>query len=302
MGKFASAVICTRNRPGPLAKVVGALLQGEAEDLDLVVVDQSDGSETYAALAPYLPDPRLRYHRSVTRGKGAALNEGLALVRGIAAVCTDDDCVPPPGWVGDMTRILLARPDTAVVFCRVDPVPHDRSLGYVPAYEIVRSRPLRSIGDVCRGLGIGAGMAVRRDFVMSIGGFDESFGPGGRFPSADEWDIAIRALLYGREVYETADLAIVHDGFRTFAEGEAHARRDWIALGAVCAKPLRAGYWSAVVIPAWLLSVQAVWPPVLDLLSLRKPRGIGRITAFVQGFLSGFATPVERDTLRFERR
>jgi glycosyltransferase involved in cell wall biosynthesis len=302
MTGILSAVVCTRDRPAPLAKIVESLLNGEAEGFELIVVDQSDGSGTETALVPFRTDPRLRYLRSARRGKGAALNEGLAMARGAVVVCTDDDCQPPPGWVAGMTRTLLSQPGAAIVFCRVAPVPHDRTAGYVPAYELATSRRLRSIGDVCGGLGIGAGMAVSREFVTSMGGFDEYFGPGGRFPSADEWDIVMRALLTGHHVYETADLTIVHDGFRTFAEGQAHARRDWLALGAVCAKPLRAGYWSAVVVPVWLFFTRAVWPPVVDLLSMRRPRGIGRIVAFLQGFAKGFAISVDPRTLRFVER
>jgi hypothetical protein len=37
-------------------------------------------------------------------------------------------------------------------------------------------------------------------------------------------------------------------------------------------------------------------------LSMRKPRGAGRIVALVQGFLSGFATPVNGKTLHFVER
>jgi hypothetical protein len=158
---------------------------------------------------------------------------------------------------------------------------------------------LRSITQICGGLGIGAGWAMRRDFVRSIGGFDEAFGPGGRFPSADEWDLAMRSLLSGHHVYETAELTIVHDGFRSFEQGKAHARRDWLALGAVCAKPLRAGHWKAAVVPVWLFSTKAVWPLVADALALRKPRGLGRIVAFAQGFVQGLQNRVEPKTLRF---
>lgn len=303
MGEVLSAVICTRNRPELLFNIVSSLLRGEAANIELIVVDQSDGPETELALVPVRADTRLRYLRSTKRGKGAALNEALGLALGNVVVCTDDDCLPPPGWVAAMTGALMSQPDAAVIFCRVEPVPHDPALGYVPAYEINSSRSLRSIGDVCGGLGIGAGMAVRREFVTSMGGFDECFGPGGRFPSADEWDIVMRALLTGHQVYETADLTIVHDGFRTYEEGQAHAKRDWMALGAVCAKPLRAGYWGAAIVPAWLFSTRAVWPPIADMLSLRKPRGIGRILAFGRGFFSGLAMPVDKTTLRFiERR
>lgn len=299
---WITALICTRNRPEPLAKAVRSLLAETASNFELLVIDQSDDSHTSDALADSLRDPRLRYHRSQTRGKGAALNEGFRIALGTIVVCTDDDCEAPPNWVSDMARTLEAHPTAALLFCRVLPVPHDPEKGYVPVYEPRKSRLLRNVAAVRHGVGLGAAMALRRDFVLSLGGFDESFGPGARFPSADEWDIVIRTLLSGRHVYESVDVAVVHDGFRTFEEGRAHARRDWIALGAVCAKPLRARHYTAIVIPLWFFPTRALVPPLLDLLRLRRPRGLSRIRAFLQGFLEGFGTPVDPKTLLFRPR
>jgi len=296
---LVTGVVCTRNRPEPLTRLVSTLLAGQSEPCELLVVDQSDEPQYQRARSLLPQDPRLRHVRSVARGKGKALNEALRLARGSILVCTDDDCQAPRNWMSDMARALESQPTAAMAFCQVMAVAHDRGAGYVPAYNLVQSRMLRSISDMCGGLGLGAGMALRRDFVRSIGGFDESFGPGSRFPSADDWDLAIRSLLRGWHVFETAELSIEHDGFRTFQEGREHARRDWIALGAVCAKPLRAGYWKAAVVPVWLFSTRAIWPPIADALALRRPRGVDRILAFVTGFARGLRSRVEAETLRF---
>jgi len=295
----ASALVCTKDRSRAISHVVAALLAEPDEEFELIVIDQSEGNETERALDPWRNDPRLLYRHSLTRGKGAGLNEGIREARGQIIVCTDDDCQPPRRWVSNMAEALLSQPSAVIAFCQVLPVAHDRRAGYVPTYIFKQNRLLRRIQSICGGLGLGAGMAVRRDFALAIGGFDESFGPGARFPSADEWDLAIRALLSGRHVYETAELAIVHDGFRTFEEGLKHAWRDWMAIGAVCAKPLRAGHLEAAIVPIWLLTTRALLPPLTDLLHLRKPRGLGRILAFARGFADGFATPVDAKTLRF---
>jgi glycosyltransferase involved in cell wall biosynthesis len=296
---LVSVIVCTRNRAGQVEQTVRSLLDEPGVELELILVDQSDGPETKNALASFFVDGRLRYLASKKRGKGVALNEGLRIARGSVVVCTDDDCVVPRRWAADMANTLEARPSAAIVFCRVVAVPHDPSAGYVPVYDPPASRLLRSVVDMRNGPGLGAAMAVRRDFLSGLGGFDESFGPGGRFPSADEWDLCMRALLKGWQVYETTALAVEHDGFRSFAEGRAHARRDWLALGAVCAKPLRAGYLSASIVPLWFFPTRALWPPVSDILHLRKPRGLGRITAFLSGFARGLSTSVDPVTLRF---
>lgn len=298
---MVSAIVCTRGRAAQAPRAIATLLNDERRGFEVIVVDQSDDDSTGRALEAVRADSRLRYFHSSTRGKGAALNEGLRNARGSVVVLTDDDCLAPRGWVLDMASVLESRPNAVIAFCRVVPVPHDRAQGYVPAYEPTTERTLHSVAEVREGLGLGAAMALRREFVTSMGGFDESFGPGGRFPSADEWDLCLRALLTGHEVYETPALEVTHDGFRTLAEGRVHARRDWIALGAVCAKPLRAGYLKAGVVPLSLFYRQALLPPLVDLLRLRRPRGIGRIEAFVRGFTLGLLTPVDRRRLLFVR-
>ncbi|MEI9941322.1 MAG: glycosyltransferase family 2 protein [Pseudomonadota bacterium] len=295
-----SAIVCTKDRASVVTHVVAALLSDPDEAFELIVIDQTDGAETEQALEPWRSDPRLHYNHSKTRGKGAGLNEGFREARGQILVLTDDDCQPPKRWVSDMASALESQPSAVIAFCQVLPIAHDRAAGYVPTYLFEKNRLLRSIHAICGGIGLGAGMAVRRDFALAIGGFDESFGPGARFPSADEWDLAIRALLTGRHVYEAAGLAVVHDGFRTFEQGRKHARRDWMAIGAVCAKPLRAGYLEALIVPLWLFTTRALLPPMADLMRLRRPRGLGRIVAFTLGFAEGLRTPVDGETLRFK--
>jgi glycosyltransferase involved in cell wall biosynthesis len=293
-----SALVCTRNRPQSLLRTVRSLLGSDSAELELIVVDQSDGPETQKALAS-VADAHLRYVRSQARGKGAALNEGLRLARGAVVVCTDDDCEAAPGWIVQMALALEEQPAAAILFCNVLAGPHDHIAGYVPGFERRTDRRLSSILDARHGLGLGAGMALRRDVVLSLGGFDETFGPGSRFPSGDDWDISLRALLRGWQVYESARLSILHHGFRTLAEGRAHALRDWRAIGALCAKPIRAGYPTGIVLSVWLFSVQALWPPVLDLLRLRRPAGRSRVVGFIQGFAEGLRTPVDPKTLSF---
>jgi glycosyltransferase involved in cell wall biosynthesis len=293
-----TALICTRNRPGQIVKAVRSLLDG-AVDAEVIVVDQSPGDESEAALAGWRADRRLVYHRTKSIGKCAGLNEGLRQAQGSVCVLTDDDCEAPPGWANEMARILRSQPKVAILFCNVIAVPHDRQAGYVPAHERSSSRLLTTVDSLRNGLGLGAGMAVRRDVALALGGFDASFGPGARFPSADEWDFSIRALLSGWHVLETPELAVVHDGFRSFEEGRAHARRDWLALGAVCAKAVRAGRLRGLAVPLFFFPREALWPPLSDLLHLRRPRGIGRITAFCSGFAQGMRTPMDARTLLF---
>ena len=299
---IVSVLVCTRDRPEPLTRAVHSLLATKGVDLELIVIDQSDGPQSEQALDDLIGDPRLKYSRSRARGKGAALNEGVRMARGAVMVCTDDDCEASADWVAGMARILEEQPKVAVVFCNVTAGAHDSAAGYIPTFVRHRSRLLSSIDAVRDGLGLGAGMAVRRAAVLALGGFDEAFGPGARFASGDEWDISQRALLGGWHVYQTAHLSILHHGFLTFAEGSRHTRRDWTSTGALAAKLVRAGRLHAATIPIWLFCVYGLWPPFFDLLRLRKPGQLARTVGFVQGFLEGVRTPVDRGTLIYQPR
>ncbi len=296
---MVSALLCTRNRPDSLLRTVQSLLVHDDRALELIIMDQSDGSESEEALAALRADPRLRYLRSRGRGKGIALNEGLRLATGATVVCTDDDCEAPARWVADMAVVMAAHPKAAIVFCNVTAGAHDSTAGYVPTFERQTDKTLHSILDARNGLGLGAGMALRRDAVLAFGGFDEAFGPGSRFGSGDDWDISVRALLRGWQVYDTASLSVLHFGFRTFAQGREHALRDWVAIGALCAKPIRAGHLSAMMLVIWLFVVEALWPPMRDAVRLVRPSGLSRIVGFMRGFWRGIRTPVDAETLVF---
>jgi GT2 family glycosyltransferase len=294
-----SVLICTRNRPASLLRTVRSLLATEVADYEVIVIDQSDRSELAPTLSDIVRDPRLHYVPVRSRGKGAALNEGFRRARGEIVVLTDDDCEAAPGWAVAMTRMLESQPTAAIAFCNVTAASHDVTAGYIPAFERRQDRLLESIAACRDGLGLGAGMALRRGAVMALGGFDERFGPGAQFASGDDWDICYRVLLSGWHVFETAQLSIVHHGFRTFAEGREHTRRDWISAGAHTAKLLRAVRFRAATIPLRIFFYEALWPPILDLLKFRRPRKLSRVLGFVKGFVEGIRMPVDRKTLLF---
>jgi glycosyltransferase involved in cell wall biosynthesis len=298
---LVSALVCTRNRPQSLLRTVRSLLRASDDaEFELMVIDQSEGPETKVALAS-VDDARLLYIRLGAHGKGAALNEGLRRARGQIVVCTDDDCEAPPDWVMQMAAALEEQPKAAVLFCNVSAGPHDPTAGYVPAFERNCDRRMSSVMAARHGLGMGAGMALRREAVLSFGGFDETFGPGARFPSGDDYDISLRSLLFNWEVYEYSKLSIVHHGFRKLIEGREHTLRDWRAIGALCAKPIRAGYPVGILLSIWLFSANALWPPILDILMFRRPAGRMRVVGFVRGFKEGLLTPVDQRTLSFRR-
>ncbi|MCB0017119.1 MAG: glycosyltransferase [Anaerolineales bacterium] len=294
-----TAVIATRNRGDSAVVTVESILANTHPDFRLLVIDQSDNSETREALAPFQQDPRFQIVQSSAVGLGRAHNLALTLANSPLVAITDDDCLVPTDWLSKIEAVFQQHEQVAVVYCNVLPGPHDSSQGFIPDYQQDEDRMVKTIWGKIKARGIGAGMAVRREPIVSLGGFDENMGPGAEFPSAGDRDLAIRALLKGWWVYETVSTSVIHFGYRTWAEGRELTRRDWLAMGAMCAKPIKCGYWQTAIFALYESIGYGILQPLAPLFKGKRPQGFRRFVFFWRGFLQGWQTPVARDTLVF---
>jgi GT2 family glycosyltransferase len=292
-----TAIICTKDRVDDIVRAVSSLVEDETHEGAIIVVDQSDGEDTRIALGQF-DDERLHYVRSETTGKGGALNEGLALARSRFVVCTDDDCEPSPGWSRLLIRPMEGDPRIALAFSRVVAPEHDREKGYIPVFPATHDRVITRPIGMRHGWGLGASMGIRRKVLVDLGGFDHAMGPGGRFASADDFDVELRLLLKGFHVYENAAASVTHYGYRTRAEGRAHTVRDWYGLGASCAKAVRAKHIGVLRLSTSLLWRRAIWPSVKQIVRFRRPP-LRRVWAFTTGFFCGIRHRVDPETLLY---
>ncbi|MGQ9612230.1 glycosyltransferase family 2 protein [Chloroflexus sp.] len=294
-----SAVICTRNRGERILAAVESILANDHPAFELIVIDQSTDEVTGNALQRFHHDRRLRYITTPTKGLGLARNIALQLARAPLVAFTDDDCRVPPDWLRIIEDELQRESRIAVLFCNVFEGPHDTSAGFIPCYKLRQRVVVKTLWQKCRAHGLGAGMAVRREPVLAMGGFDEALGAGGRFPSAEDDDIAVRAIAHGWYVLETPATFVIHDGFRTWREGRELAARDWEGWGASHIKLLKAGRWQAGIMLLYALR-PALIEPLLPVLRLQRPRGLGRFVALVRGCLRGLACPINREQLVYQ--
>lgn len=294
-----SAAICTRNRGASVAATISTILAIDDIDFELVIVDQSTNEETAQAVAPFESDPRVRFIRTGTKGLGVARNIALGEVKSDLVAYTDDDCTAPTDWLRKVYEAFQIDRKIAVVYTTVEAAPHDSSVGLIPAYRAKGERVFSGVLDKRSARGIGAGMAVRASMVRAMGGFDEMLGAGGQFPSCEDWDIAVRALIRGYSVLETDKVSVVHFGFRSHDESRFLSKRDWTGIGAAYSKPIRCGHVSFAGVIINLLSSYALTPFFRDLRQLKRPRGIMRIVHFSRGFLQGMRTPINKSTLCF---
>jgi GT2 family glycosyltransferase len=280
-------------------ETIRSVLASVGVRLELVVVDQSRSDDTADAVAPLCRDPRLRFIRSPTAGVSRARNIGIRTSTNEIVLITDDDVTVPPDWARNFVAAIAPLDRVAVAFCRVDAADHDDSRGFIPDHAVDRPVLVRSLFSKSRARGIGAGMAVRRDRVLALGGFDEQLGPGAPLRSGEDRDLAARALTAGWWLYQTPLATVVHHGFRTWSEGRALTRRDWYGIGAAYAKLLKCGHPGVLVVLAHEVVYIGFIEPAVRALFGRGSLGMRRVVYFVDGLVRGLLTPVDRRTTLF---
>jgi GT2 family glycosyltransferase len=209
----ASVVICTRDRPEDLHNALRAASRLAYKDCELIVVDNAPSSDATERVVEDFP--RARYVREPRRGLDAARNRGVREATGDIVAFTDDDAVVEPEWLG----ALLANFGDARVMCTT-------GLTLPLELETEGQELFEEHCSFCRGfrrrifdgqsdnplavgaVGAGANMAIRRDLLTLIGGFDERLDAGTATRSGGDHEMFVRILSAGyRIVYDPSALS-----------------------------------------------------------------------------------------------
>lgn len=292
-----SVVIATRDRGPAIATAIKSVQASTITDWELIIVDQSAGDATEAAVQPYVAaDHRIRYVRSATTGLSSGRNVALGLASAPLLAITDDDCEVAPDWLAGIIQTFDTQPEIAFVAGTLSPAPFPPGTGDIPHFcpasrqVVERAWPLTEC--------FGANIAVRQAVLREVGIFDELLGSGAEFPCMEEQDLCHRVLLAGHRMLIAPELRVTHHGFRTNTELRTLWERDGRGFGALMAKELRCGAPFAVV------EVARFWGhwigmSVGRLVRIQRPTKVRQALAYVvssaRGFAAGLYHPVNRD-------
>ncbi len=227
-----SLVIASRGRPDSLRRALMGVAQLYYHPFEVIVVGDPDALAAVSSL-PFAD--RIKTVPFDKPNLSAARNLGVAAAAGHIVAFLDDDAVPEPTWltylVGGMqkTRADLAggyvRGRTGISFQW-----RARSIDSEAAHQDLAVRndvpALPDPGDGCAVKTEGTNMAIRRDALIAMGGFDEAFAF-----YLDDSDLNMRAQKAGLSTV-LVPLAQVHHGSAPSAlRTKARTPRDLSLIG-----------------------------------------------------------------------
>ena len=210
-----TVALCTRDRAPVLAQALDDLRAelASAPGVEVLVVDNGSTDATPAVVAGRAGWPALRSVVEPTPGLSHARNRALAESAADWVVFLDDDAFVRPGW-RDALLEATARPGVALVGGPIEP----RFGGPVPAwFDPAMSR--RTFGaegplpDAAARLGFSGGnLAVRRDALEVVGGFDPALGmAAGALGLGEETEMAGRLFdRFGNATWHAPGMAVEH--------------------------------------------------------------------------------------------
>ncbi len=115
-----SIVLPTKGRPALAEVVVRSVLTQDHGSFELIVVDNDDDEATYAAIAPWRDDERLRYVRTGGLDMVENWRVGLAKVAGTYLLLADSKTVFYPGALASVERFFQRTADAEVLVWNYD--------------------------------------------------------------------------------------------------------------------------------------------------------------------------------------
>jgi glycosyltransferase involved in cell wall biosynthesis len=261
------------------------------DDDELVVVDSA--SSDAARVADVAVRHGARLVRCALPGVDRARNAGWREARCSLVAFTDDDVVVDDGWLDAFADCFARHPEASFATGRIGVLPgQEGGLGVAtkddPDGYALDARTRRTFGH-------SANLAVRRESLEAVGGFDESLGAGARFMAAPEGDLFDRLLASGRTGRYEPAAAARHDQWRRVREVVRLDFRYGVGSGARMSKLLRTDRRRLRVV-----AVEYWWgwgvAPVPRFVSTRDWHRLvatgSRLLGYVVGFLWALSVPV----------
>jgi glycosyltransferase involved in cell wall biosynthesis len=259
-------IVCTRNRASRLPRFLSAVggLEPVPFGWELLIVDHASTDDTARIIQKFAASATfpIRPLHAAAGALSHAKNQAIAASRGEILAFTDDDCYPRADYLLALADVFQAH-DVGVLGGRV--VRHDPTDANVSIRDVDTPTSIEPCTFVPPGTVHGANLAVRREVLAAIGGFDPLLGPGTPCVAAEDIELVARAVWAGwRGRYDPAPVVSHHHGRKPGEEADRVRRGYDYGRGAYYTKFMLDSRSRRVYLRGWYET------------SRRRPRAVAR--------------------------
>lgn len=195
-----SVVICTYNGSATIREALEGTLTLHYPDYEVIVVSDGSTDDTAEIAREH---EGVRVIETPNRGLSSARNTGMQAADGEIVAYLDDDAVPDPDWLKHLTATFASGPFAAVGGPNVLPPGSGAVAQCVanapggPTHVLVSDLEAEHVP--------GCNMAIRKDALLEIGGFDPRFHVAG-----DDVDVCWRLLDSGQRIAFSPGAVVLH--------------------------------------------------------------------------------------------
>ena len=228
-----TVVVCTRERPGALARCLDSLLVQRYPAVTILVVDNAPqtGATAEVVHAAARRGP-VEYLVEPTAGLSYARNAAVAAAPNRILAWIDDDEAADQHWLAEVARALADHPEADVVSGVIVPAEletraqvwfeqfggHSKGRGFRPAVFSPATAHVQSPLYPLPPFGTGANMTFRPGVIERIGGFDTALGAGTPAMGSED-TLAFAQVLIGGGTIVYQPSAVTHHYHRRDYDG-----------------------------------------------------------------------------------
>jgi glycosyltransferase involved in cell wall biosynthesis len=193
----ASVIVPTRDRADDLRNCLRSLFSQDfpPERFEVLVCDDGSKEKIESVVEEFSrAGNNVRYLRQEHRGPAAARNLGIRNAAGSIVAMTDSDTLPDRSWLRKLCEALAGDEGAVAVEGRVYAANEGE-------FDPLGEGPVNESGGVY----LTCNCAYRRDALLRIGGFDETF----PYPAYEDTELAARAQQVGRILWQP-EAVVVH--------------------------------------------------------------------------------------------
>lgn len=207
-----SVVICSDGRADSLAKLHTALSHQHHTRFEVVYIVGPTEDGAWQAVQRWAQEAPLKYARCPERNLSMARNMGLALAAGDLVAFIDDDALPEPEWLTQLSSMFADAKVAGASGAVLDYTGVDYQFRFSAADRFGHSHHLDApFEDGAYPFSplfphaMGANCMFRRDVVARLGGFDEEYDY-----YLDETDLCCRLIDDGWLIAQASDAPVHH--------------------------------------------------------------------------------------------